>query len=46
MSLTDKSALSATEEMSIKIKVDKENKMLHVTDTGERGWDEGGRGGG
>jgi heat shock protein beta len=34
MSLTDKSALSATEEMSIKIKVDKENKMLHVTDTG------------
>ena len=35
MSLTDKSALSATEEMSIKIKADKENNMLHITDTGE-----------
>ena len=43
MSLTDKSALSATEEMSIKIKADKENNMLHITDTGEGG---GGGGGG
>ena len=48
MSLTDKAALGATEEMSIKIKADKENNMLHITDTGvwvcvER---EGGREGG
>ena len=34
LSLTDKSALSATEELSIKIKADKENKVLHITDTG------------
>lgn len=34
LSLTDKSALSATEELSIKIKADKENNILHVTDTG------------
>ncbi|CAK8698561.1 unnamed protein product [Clavelina lepadiformis] len=34
MSLTDSSALSATDEMSIKVKVDKENNVLHVTDTG------------
>lgn len=34
LSLTDKSALDATEELSIKIKADKENHMLHVTDTG------------
>ena len=34
LSLTDKSALAATEEMSIKIKADKENNILHVTDTG------------
>ena len=34
MSLTDKSALAATEELSIKIKADKENNILHVTDTG------------
>lgn len=34
LSLTDKSALSATEELSIKIKADKENNMLHITDTG------------
>nr|QRF54855.1 heat shock protein gp96 [Paracentrotus lividus] len=33
-SLTDKSALDATEELSIKIKADKDNHMLHVTDTG------------
>ena len=32
--MTDKSALDATEEMSIKIKADKENHVLHVTDTG------------
>ena len=48
MSLTDKAALGATEEMSIKIKVDKENNMLHITDTGvwvcverEGGWEGG-----
>lgn len=44
LSLTDKSALSATEELSIKIKADKENNMLHITDTGlreERGRREG-----
>ena len=35
LSLTDKSALAATEELSIKIKADKENHMLHITDTGE-----------
>ena len=34
MSLTDKSALAATEELSIKIEADKENNILHVTDTG------------
>ena len=34
LSLTDKSALAATEEMSIKIKADKDNNVLHVTDTG------------
>lgn len=34
LSLTDKDALHATEEMSVKIKADKENNMLHVTDTG------------
>ena len=34
LSLTDKSALAATEEMSIKIKADKDNNILHVTDTG------------
>lgn len=34
MSLTDKGALAATEEMSIKIKADKDNNMLHITDTG------------
>ena len=33
-SLTDKSALAATDELSIKIKADKENNILHVTDTG------------
>ena len=34
MSLTDKAVLSATEELSIKIKADKENHALHITDTG------------
>lgn len=34
ISLTDKSALHATEELSIKIKADKDNNILHVTDTG------------
>ena len=34
LSLTDKSALEATEELSIKIKADKEAGVLHVTDTG------------
>jgi len=34
MSLTDKTVLEATDELSIKIKADKENKVLHITDTG------------
>jgi len=34
LSLTDKSILDATEELTIKIKADKENKVLHITDTG------------
>ncbi|KAK6176557.1 hypothetical protein SNE40_014819 [Patella caerulea] len=34
VSLTDKNALSATEELSIKIKADRENHVVHVTDTG------------
>merc|ERR1712066_642080 len=34
LSLTDKSVLEATEELSIKIKADKENHVLHITDTG------------
>ncbi|XP_067906407.1 endoplasmin [Heterodontus francisci] len=34
MSLTNDTALHATEEMTIKIKADKEKNMLHVTDTG------------
>ncbi|XP_038054130.1 endoplasmin-like [Patiria miniata] len=34
LSLTDKSALDATEELVIKIKADKDNHMLHITDTG------------
>jgi len=33
-SLTDKDVLGDTEELSIKVKVDKENNVLHVTDTG------------
>lgn len=34
IALTDKAALSATEELSIKIKGDKENNAIHITDTG------------
>lgn len=34
LSLTDKDAIAATEELSIKIKADKDNNMLHITDTG------------
>uniref|UniRef100_A0A1W7RAN2 Heat shock protein 83 n=1 Tax=Hadrurus spadix TaxID=141984 RepID=A0A1W7RAN2_9SCOR len=34
LSLTDKAALSATEELSVRIKSDKENNLLHITDTG------------
>ncbi|KAF8774432.1 endoplasmin-like [Argiope bruennichi] len=34
LSLTDRAALSATDELSIRIKSDKENNVLHVTDTG------------
>ncbi|XP_053553134.1 endoplasmin [Bombina bombina] len=34
MSLTDENALAANEELTIKIKCDKEKNMLHVTDTG------------
>ncbi|XP_007541888.1 PREDICTED: endoplasmin [Poecilia mexicana] len=34
LSLTDESALAANEELTIKIKSDKEKNMLHITDTG------------
>lgn len=34
IALTDKAALAATEELSIKIKADRENNVLHITDTG------------
>ncbi|KAL3099188.1 hypothetical protein niasHS_000796 [Heterodera schachtii] len=34
ISLTNSTALAATEEFSIKIKADKENHILHITDTG------------
>ena len=34
LSLTDKSILDATEELIIKIKADKENKVLHIMDNG------------
>ena len=34
LSLTDKSALSATKDLLIRIKSDKENNVLHITDTG------------
>jgi len=34
LSLTDDSVMKFNEEMSIKIKADSENKILHITDTG------------
>ena len=34
LSLTDKSALDSTPELTIRIKADKDNNMLHITDTG------------
>lgn len=34
LSLTDKNVLGDTPELNIKIHVDKENKVLHITDTG------------
>ncbi|XP_027193673.1 heat shock protein 90 Gp93 [Dermatophagoides pteronyssinus] len=34
LSLTDKEVLAATDELSIRIKADKDNKLLHITDTG------------
>ncbi|CAI5448364.1 unnamed protein product [Caenorhabditis angaria] len=34
LSLTDPEQLRETEEMSIKIKADRENRLLHITDTG------------
>lgn len=34
LALTEKSALSATEELVVRIKADKENRVLHITDTG------------
>merc|ERR1712224_920291 len=33
MSLTDPGALSATDDLTVKIKADKENNVLHITDT-------------
>ena len=34
LSLTDKTVLDATANLDIKIKLDKENHILHITDTG------------
>lgn len=34
LSLTDPEALAATSDLNIKIKADKDNNMLHITDTG------------
>jgi len=34
LSLTDQSAMASNEELAIKIKADKDNHVLHVTDTG------------
>lgn len=34
LALTDKEQLSSTDELSIRIKLDKENHILHITDTG------------
>ncbi|CAF2714961.1 unnamed protein product [Rotaria sp. Silwood2] len=34
LSLTDKTVLGDKEELTIRIKIDKDNRMLHITDTG------------
>lgn len=34
LALTDKNALGDMEDLNVRIKVDKENRMLHITDTG------------
>ena len=34
LALTDKNAFGENEDLSIRVKVDKENRMLHITDTG------------
>ena len=34
LALTDKNAMAATQELSIRVKADKDNRMLHITDTG------------
>nr|CAG4645364.1 EOG090X01EZ [Lynceus sp. MCZ IZ 141354] len=34
LALTDKSILAATEDLIIRIKADKDNRILHITDTG------------
>jgi len=34
LALTDKSALGESDKLEIRIKADKENRMLHITDTG------------
>ncbi|CAF0790737.1 unnamed protein product [Adineta steineri] len=34
LSLTDKSVLGDKEELTIRIKIDRDNRMLHITDTG------------
>lgn len=34
LSLTDKAAMNDGDDLSVRIKVDKENRMLHITDTG------------
>ena len=34
LSLTDKTVLDTNPDLDIKIKVDKENHILHITDTG------------
>lgn len=34
LSLTDKNAMSSNDELSVKIKADRENNVLHITDTG------------
>lgn len=34
LSLTEKSVLGDKEELTIRIKIDKDNRMLHITDTG------------